>query len=116
MKLLFAVIEFGSYDDSDQLLSAKLVTKYSKPEKILAAAFEYLQSEWKGRMYNCKVEIFGESEKGNFSEFVGECYFLDVMQPWHTYRTGSKKLPVGKYFVYRVHSDFSDDIAAFIAL
>lgn len=116
MKMLMAIIEFGSYDDSDIFLSAKVITKPSKPEKVLCAAFEYLQSEWKGRAENCKVEIFVESEKGNFTNFVGECYFLDIMQPWHTYKTCSKKLPVGKYFVYNVSSEFTADIAAFITL
>ena len=82
----------------------------------MQTAFDYLNNEWHSRVERCTVELFVENGKGKFDKFFGQCYRLDVLQPWQNFYVNGKRLEVGSYFVIAISENNGLEIKEYIKL
>lgn len=116
MKMMLVVIEEDVHNESTQVLGVLQFTGKLNYKKIMLTAFDYLKSEWPSRFERCMVDLFVEDGKGRFDKFFGQCYQMNVLQPWQNFCVGGKKLEVGSYFVISVSGEYGSEIKEYIKL
>lgn len=116
MKIMLVVIEEDVHNESTQVLGVLQFAGKLNYKKIMLAALNYLKSEWPSRFERRMVDLFVEDGKGKFDKFFGQCYQMDVLQPWQNFCVGGKKLEVGSYFVISISGEDGFEIKEYIKL